>query len=149
MLVLSIGQNNMEHLLQALIDKPSEANAIMALCALVTSILSIYLTIRTLQIQKRHNFQSVKPIAWVSVADFEDRISVTLQNNGVGPMIIKKVDIKTEKETKASLIDWMPAGHSWDMFIAVFEDRCRIRRSQFVFGASTYDASIKRRPTRS
>ena len=39
----------------------------------------------------KHNKLSVKPIAIITVADYESRISVYLQNRGTGPLIIKKL----------------------------------------------------------
>ncbi|MFA6287461.1 MAG: hypothetical protein WC661_08755 [Opitutaceae bacterium] len=114
----------MEKLIQAIIDRPGEANAVIAFAALVTSLLSFYLTFRGLQLQKKHNFNTVKPIGWISLADYENLLSVKIQNNGVGPMLIKSVSVLSGGQKKGSIIEWMPKGIEWDTFIGVFEDRC-------------------------
>lgn len=61
----------MERLIQALLDKPNEANAVIAFCALVISVLTFYVALRTIQLQRKHNYLSVRPLVWIAAADYE------------------------------------------------------------------------------
>ena len=52
--------------------------AIVSICALVVA----YITYTS---SKKHNYLSVKPIAYILPQDYEDKICVILQNKGTGP----------------------------------------------------------------
>jgi len=78
--------------------------AICAICALLTSVVSIIFTKRALntqerhtkqalETQKQHNLKSVKPIGFITEGDHENDIYVRVANNGVGPLIIKEFKI--------------------------------------------------------
>ena len=84
------------------------ASAIIALAALVVSIVSLFVAYRTIAIQHNHNVLSVRPLPFVSVADFYDRQTVKLFNNGTGPMIVKGVCVTDGSVTKDAIIDCMP-----------------------------------------
>jgi hypothetical protein len=106
--------------------KPEAANAIAAIAAVFVSFISLLLALWALAVQRRHNFYSVRPLASIGRADYENRISVKLHNNGVGPLIIKKLSVSDGKNTKDSVIDWMPvlpADISWDTFTKELEKR--------------------------
>ncbi|OGT83126.1 MAG: hypothetical protein A3G96_03385 [Gammaproteobacteria bacterium RIFCSPLOWO2_12_FULL_52_10] len=101
-------------------------SAIIALAALTISMVSLYVSHATLKIQRRHNVLSVKPIPMVSVADYEDRLTVKILNNGSGPLIIKDVQVKKESQVRESLVDWMPSlpdGMYWATFAGPVKNR--------------------------
>lgn len=102
------------------------ASAIIALAAFVVSVASLFVSRATLERQHRHNVLSVKPIPMVSVADYEDRLTVKILNNGSGPLIIKNVKVRKESQVRESLIAWMPSlpdGMYWSTFVSPIENR--------------------------
>lgn len=102
------------------------ASVIIALAAFTISLVSLYVSHAALKIQRRHNVLSVKPIPMVSVADYEDRLTVKILNNGSGPLIIKDVQVKKESQVRESLIALMPSlpdGMYWATFVGPIKDR--------------------------
>lgn len=102
------------------------ASVIIALAAFIISVVSLYVSHAALKIQRRHNVLSVKPIPMVSVADYEDRLTVKILNNGSGPLIIKGVQVKKESQVYESLVDWMPClpdGMYWATFVGSVKNR--------------------------
>ena len=94
-----------------------------AIAALIVSVISIVIAIVNMTMQRAHNRKSVLPIGHLSVEDYENRISVRLQNNGVGPMIIEKVTVTRVSDggqAKSAVIDFMPelpSGYLWSAFV--------------------------------
>jgi hypothetical protein len=84
------------------------ASAVVAFLALFISALSVYFSHRTLSVQRKHNELSVRPLAEVTVADFENSLRVKVRNNGSGPMIIMKITISNGERTTDTLLEWMP-----------------------------------------
>ncbi len=66
---------------------------IIAICALVVSVFATGLTAWTGYAQRKHMRLSVRPIAAIPVADFENRIGVFLQNKGLGPMRVRTLRV--------------------------------------------------------
>lgn len=102
------------------------ASAIIALAAFIISLVSLYVAHAALKIQRRHNVLSVKPIPMVSVADYEDCLTVKILNYGSGPLIIKAVQVKKESQVRESLLAWMPSlpdGIYWATFVGSVKDR--------------------------
>ena len=93
--------------------------------ALVTGVIALVFTAISLQIQRRHNRLSVKPIAIVSVADYENELAVRLQNKGTGPLIIKKLSFTDQNgRTEKAIIDFCGSGFKnmvWGTFVADIE----------------------------
>lgn len=82
---------------------------ITTICALITSVVSIILTVITIKIQHRHNLKSVRPIGYITVGDYENDIYVSIINNGIGPMLIKGFKATNERvSSDSSLIDIIP-----------------------------------------
>jgi len=81
---------------------------LIAVLALVTSIVSILYTAKSLKIQREHNFKSVKPIAHIDLGDYETDIYIKITNNGIGPLIIKNVQITNGTISSENLIDILP-----------------------------------------
>lgn len=123
------------------------ASAIIALAAFIISIVSLYVSHVTLKIQRRHNVLSVKPIPMVSVADYEDRLTVKILNNGSGPLIIKDVQVKKESQVRESLVDWMPSlpdGMYWATFVGPVKNRSLLPGNEIKLLELTGDHSEKK-----
>lgn len=85
------------------------ASSVVALCALVVSVVAIVIARRTLNHQQVHNVLSVRPIPMLATADYEECISVSLRNHGVGPMLIKTMHVSNGTSQHAYLRQFMPA----------------------------------------
>ncbi len=95
------------------------ASAAAAFLALFVSCVSVWISISTSRSQRRHNELSVRPLAEVTVADYEDSLRVKLRNNGSGPMIVLAVTVSDGANSHESLVEWMPAlpqGRPWNTF---------------------------------
>lgn len=93
---------------------------IIGIAALVLSSIGIFASIRSLIIQRKHNYMSLKPICRIKVGDYESNIFVKLSNTGVGPLIIKRVAISYCNKVKSNLIDFcptVPEGLDWNDFV--------------------------------
>jgi hypothetical protein len=106
---------NIDTLFATLIAKPDVANAIAAIgsavlaaVACLISFISLYVAYQTAKHQKMHDRMSVRPLAYIAVGDYENRIYVKLQNNGVGPLIVKRLTIVGATEPDQPLIHAMP-----------------------------------------
>lgn len=102
------------------------ASAFIALAAFIISVTSLFVSRATLAKQHRHNVLSVTPIPMVSVADYEDRLTVKILNNGSGPLIIRNAKVERESQARESLIAWMPSlpdGMYWSTFVGPIENR--------------------------
>jgi hypothetical protein len=116
----------MDALIALLKSDPNAANAFGALAsaavavlALFVSCVSVWISVSSTRSQRRHNELSVRPLAEVTVADYEDSLRVKLRNNGSGPMIVLGVTVSDGAKAHESLIDWMPAlpqGRPWNTF---------------------------------
>jgi len=71
---------------------------------LVIGVIAVIFTAITLQVQRKHNRLSVKPIAMITVADYMDRLSIYLQNKGTGPLIIKNLSFTDGRGRKEKAI---------------------------------------------
>lgn len=95
------------------------ASAAAAFLALFVSCVSVWISVSSARSQRRHNELSVRPIAEVTVADYENSLRVKLRNNGSGPMIVLAVTVSDGSNAHESLIEWMPAlpqGRPWNTF---------------------------------
>lgn len=89
---------------------------IVALLALLSSIVSVVISFYTFQLQRKHNIKSVKPIIHVGQWDYEDKLLVTLKNVGSGIAIVKNMTIYNSKnETRTCIYDWLPNKLPGDM----------------------------------
>lgn len=101
---------------------------IIPLCALVISIVSIIFTIIQVQLQRIHNKKTVKPIGRIRIGDYQDHIFIKIENNGLGPLIIKQILTKNKfKNTTESFIDILPQELTiripWTNFTGAYEGR--------------------------
>jgi hypothetical protein len=103
-------------------------DGIIALCALIVSVVSIVFTVIQVQLQRIHNKKTVKPIGRIRIGDYQNNIFVKLENNGVGPLIVKQILTKNETlNTTESFVGILPADLTkritWTNFTGSFEGR--------------------------
>lgn len=85
-----------------------DAKTIVAICAVIVSLGSMMSSIYFSLKAREHNRLSVRPMPYISQPDYENRIAVVVQNNGTGPMVLKKAEAKTGVHT-GHLMDLIPA----------------------------------------
>lgn len=123
----------MDSLVILLKTDPNAANAFGALAsaaaaflALLLSAIAIAISIWGVRRERQHSQLAVRPLAEVTVADYEDCLRVKLRNNGIGPMLVKAVTISDGKDAKSSLLDWMPelpSDRPWNTFAGNVDGR--------------------------
>jgi hypothetical protein len=84
------------------------ASAAAAFLALAVSAISVGISVWAIRSQRKHNALSVRPLAEVTVADYENCLRVKLCNNGIGPMIVTEVVVSDGSNAKHTIVDWMP-----------------------------------------
>ena len=88
----------------------------IAILALSISLFSIIIGALSFWIQRKHNRLSVRPLAAIEVRDLPRalphlprEITLTLSNNGTGPMIIKSIETQNRLgEKRPHPADWIP-----------------------------------------
>lgn len=112
---------------QQYISDPENLNNIIASIAVGVSFLSTLLALWAVYLQREHNRVSVKPLPDLIFGDYENEIVVEIHNNGLGPMILVRVEILNNNTVLAdNLIDLMPdlpKGMDWDDFVKNLKDR--------------------------
>jgi hypothetical protein len=90
---------------------------IIAILALIVSIVSIGIGVITLRTQQEYNRLSVRPIGIITLSDYEDKLAIKIMNAGIGPMIIKSVETVDNSGIKKDYpIDWMSSKYIWTNF---------------------------------
>ena len=133
----------MENIIKLLVDDPDRTNAIaavtntvVAIAALLVAAISIYLTWSTSRAQTKHNRLSVKPIPFLVLADYENRLLVKLLNNGSGPLIVKTTGVQGNDKFTESLIAQMPPlpkNLFWSTFTSGMKDRSLLPGAELFF----------------
>lgn len=82
--------------------------AITSVCAVIISIISMNFMIIFSIFQIKHNKNSVKPISAIKYSDYEDELTVKIENVGTGPLTIKKLLFKNDSKETSTLISLMP-----------------------------------------
>jgi hypothetical protein len=117
----------MRNLFDLIRSYPDQINALVAICALFVSFLSIVLTLFTLRLQRIHNFKSLTPIADILTADYENLLQLTIRNTGVGPLIVERFTVtggEQEEDNVLCLMPELPPGLHWSDFSQNIEGRC-------------------------
>jgi hypothetical protein len=112
------------------------ASATAALLGLVVSAIAVGISILAVRSQRIHNELSVRPLAEVTVADYENSLRVKLCNNGTGPMIVTNVTVSDGSSgSKPCIVEWMPElsnRRSWTTFSNELRDRTLQAGSEIV-----------------
>jgi hypothetical protein len=109
----------MGELLRTLEAHAGLAGVVVSLLALLVSCAAIILAAVSMHLQREHNYKSLTPIATISIGDYEDNIFVSVENTGIGPLIVTSLRVTDGKTTKNDIISWMPdlpQGMVWDDF---------------------------------
>jgi hypothetical protein len=123
----------MDKLVSLFRDYPNQISALVALCALLASLLvsllSIRFTVHALRLQREHNFKTLTPIASIITGNYEDNIEVKVRNTGVGPLIVEEFRSRAASDltqAKADLISWMPNNNEilYTTFTYSIDGRC-------------------------
>jgi hypothetical protein len=102
------------------------ASATVAVLALVVSVASVCIATWAVRSERRHSQLSVRPLAEVTIVDYENSLHVKLRNHGTGPMIVTAVTISDGADARPKLVDWMPTlpgNRAWTGFSDVIRDR--------------------------
>lgn len=95
--------------------------------ALVVAAIALILTVWSVWVQRDHNKKSLRPYPDIGVANYENYLSVSFHNKGLGPLIITKVNIyKGQNLLGNNLVDLMPdlpKGITWSDYIQRIEGR--------------------------
>lgn len=89
----------------SIITDPSN---LIAFCALLVSGFSFFLTVYTIWTQRTHDRLSVKPLANFHLDNLPDHITITIKNNGLGPMIIKSIESFKVEDIHKQNLGWPP-----------------------------------------
>jgi len=81
---------------------------IIALCALITSVVSIIVAVFTLRLRKKHYLKSVKPIGDIVCGDYENDIYIAICNNGIGPLLIKRLIVSSSECFDENIVAIIP-----------------------------------------
>jgi hypothetical protein len=106
----------------------SGAQAIIAICAVLISLFSLAVSVCALKIQRRHDRKSVQPIPQIILNDYENCISVEIENAGIGPLILNEIRVENtlSKIMRPSVIEQLlplPEGFFWTTFVEKIEER--------------------------
>jgi hypothetical protein len=106
---------HLDTLFATLVAKADVANAvaaigsaILAAVACLISFVSLYVSHKNAKHQETHDRMSVRPLVYIAVGDYENRVYVKIQNNGVGPLILKRITVEGAAEPNKPLIEAMP-----------------------------------------
>lgn len=83
----------------------SKSELIVSFCAMVTSIISLFIAYKAQVNQQKHNQLSVKPLAEFLIGDYEDVIFLKIKNQGTGPLIIKEFLTQKDNNHHHQLLD--------------------------------------------
>jgi hypothetical protein len=94
--------------------------SIIAIAALVVSVVTVAVSVWSGLAERKHMRLSIRPVAAIPVADFENRLAVWLTNKGLGPLRIKALTVTNAAGTiHPDLLSHMPdlpAGVNWTNF---------------------------------
>jgi hypothetical protein len=100
--------------------------AVIALLAFIISVLSVVFTWKALKHQRIHNSLSVRPLPYITVGDYENKLYVKIRNNGTGPLIIKALTVPGAEDPSIPLVNNMPTllpGVVWTNFTGATSGR--------------------------
>lgn len=81
----------------------------IAIGALVVSVVAVAISVWSGIAERNHMRLSVRPVAAIPVADFENRIGVWLSNKGLGPMRVKTLTVTdSQGNIQSDLLSFMP-----------------------------------------
>jgi hypothetical protein len=93
-------------------------DAIQSWLALAVAAVSIGIAFHGVKLQRQNNLMAVRPLPYISCADYEDLLWVKVRNDGVGPMLVRSVTFNRdgspgEFENILSYLPPLPRGMYW------------------------------------
>lgn len=102
----------------------NDLTAITSVFAVIISVISLVFTYKSNKNQMEHNVNSVRPISFIKLNDYEDMLSVEVCNHGTGPLLIKRLVAKNNSCETSALIKLMPKiNQNWSDFTEVVDGR--------------------------
>lgn len=97
----------------------------IAIFALVATSTTSVVNVINMNRQRVHYRKSLRPIASISIGDYENTLFVTLQNDGPGVMIVSNIEVLKSgtDEKKSALKKFMPLGLTWDTYVNDIRER--------------------------
>ena len=92
----------MDNFISDILSKPE---VVIAVSALLVSVISITIGALALRNQKIHNQKSVRPICSITYRNYISEIVITVSNNGVGPMLVDALDLKSNGKVYGRIKD--------------------------------------------
>jgi hypothetical protein len=84
-------------------------DVIVPVFTVLISVVAIIFTYIGLSIQRKHNHKSLKPIGKIRSFNYENNISLRIDNYGTGPLIIKSIFVNGEDiGSEKGIIDYIP-----------------------------------------
>jgi hypothetical protein len=77
---------------------------VVTYCAVIVSVFSLAISIWAVLTQRKHNRNSLKPIAQITLGDYLGELYVRIDNNGTGPLLIKHFEATSHAGSFTSLI---------------------------------------------
>lgn len=81
---------------------------VVAISAMIVSVVSLAASIYFGWCTRDHNRRSVKPLPHLVLINNDDRICVRLYNNGLGPLVLRKVTARNKQKLSGHLIEIVP-----------------------------------------
>jgi hypothetical protein len=104
---IDLERETLDEYRRVLKDEQSQKN-FLPMLAFAVSIVALIATLYFSHKARQHNRLSVRPLPFVRQPDFENRIGVSIQNNGTGPMILKSAKATADKLGPDDLIHLVP-----------------------------------------
>ena len=87
----------------------NHSTAIIAIVALLTSVISTLISFYTFRLQRTHYLKTVMPIIHIGQWDYENNLFVTLNNVGYGLAMVKEIVVFNKTDEKKNCIYyWLP-----------------------------------------
>ncbi|WKN45418.1 hypothetical protein [Tunicatimonas pelagia] len=90
--------------------------------ALAISLMALLATVYQLHLQRRHNENSLKPLAQITLTDRGKLLAVHIENNGVGPLIVEKLTFTRDGKHYTNIEDCLNLDPRSYQHIPVTED---------------------------
>jgi hypothetical protein len=86
-------------------------DAVQSWIALIVAVVSIGIAFYGVKLQRQNNLMAVRPLPYISCADYEDLLWVKVRNDGVGPLLVRNVTIRRDGAPGQfdNIVNYLPA----------------------------------------
>ena len=127
-----------------LIARKSEI--IVSFCAMITSVISLFIAYKAQLHQQKHNQLSVKPLAEFLIGDYEDVIFIKIKNQGTGPLIVKEFlthDASNSYDRIMDAISKIKLNLLWERFTDNIDGRIIAVDKELILLQASFDLTEK------